>query len=367
MEMTRVAQETNSGNRITIDTGTETAAKPDVKSTSWLSSKQKAALVIVSLGADKASEIYKYLSEQDIEDLTYEVARLSKTTNSQVEGTLDEFYKMCLTHKMMTDGGMDYARAVLEKAFGETTAKSLMDKVAKTLQSRPFNFFGKADPKAMLSLLQNERPQVIALIMSYLDTEMAASVLTSLPEDKRNATISAIARMDRVSPEAINIVEDEMKHKFSTIITSEDNMNIGGVDFAADVMNHIDRSTEKKIFDEMDQTDPDLSVEIRDRMFVFEDILTMDSRSVQRFIRDCDTRDIVYALKTASDDMKQIFFNNMSKRMAETVRSDMEVTTNVRLKDIEEAQQRIVNLIRKLEDQGEVIINKGGGDDEIVI
>ena len=332
-----------------------------------LTQKRKAALVIVAMGSDRASKIYKYLNEVDIEDITYEVARLGKTTNQQVEDTLDEFYKLCLTHKMMTDGGLDYARSVLEKAFGDTTAKNLLDKVSKTLASKPFNFFSKGDPKALLSLLQNERPQVIALIMSYMEAEQSAQVLENLPEEKRIPTVAAMATMDRVSPEAISIVEEEMKRKFSTIITSEDNTNIGGIDYVADVMNHIDRSSEKKIFDELDVSNPDLAKDIRDKMFVFEDILTMDDRSVQRFIRDADQKDIVFALKTASDEMKEIFLNNMSKREAESVQSDMEMTSNVRLKDVEEAQQRIVNLIRALEDKGEVIISKGGGEDTIIV
>ncbi|MFR1832477.1 MAG: flagellar motor switch protein FliG [Lachnospiraceae bacterium] len=332
-----------------------------------LDTKQKAALVIVSLGADKASQIYKYLSEQDIEDLTYEVAKLGKSSNAQVEGALDEFYKLCMTHKMMTDGGLDYARDVLEKAFGEMTARSLLEKVSKTLQSKPFNFFMKGDPKALLSLLQQERPQVIALIMSYMDPEQAAQVLEQLPDSKRIPTLEGMAKMDRVSPEAIAIVEEEMKRKYATIITSEDNMNLGGVDYVADVMNHVDRSNERRIFDELDKVNPDLSQTIRDKMFVFENILDMDDRSIQRFVRDCDAKDIVYALKTASEEMRQVFFANMSKRMAETVRGDLEMTTNIRLKDVEEAQQRIVNIIRHLEDMGEVIISKGGDDGDVIV
>lgn len=332
-----------------------------------LSFKQKAALVVVSIGADRASQLYKYLNEADIEDLTYEVARVGKTTNQEVEDTLDEFYKLCLTHKMMTDGGIDYAKSVLEKAFGESTAKNLLDKVSKTLASKPFNFFAKGDPKALLSLLATERPQVIALIMSYMEAEQSAKVLENLPEEKRIPTVTAMANMDRVSPDAIQIIENEMKRKFSSIITSEDNMNLGGIDYVADVMNHIDRSSEKKIFDELDVSNPNLSKDIRDKMFVFEDILSMDNRSCQRFIRDCDTKDIVFAMKTASDEMKDIFFGNMSKRQAETVRADIETTSNVRLKDVEEAQQRIVNLIRKLEEQGELVINKGGGEDTIIV
>ncbi len=349
----------------------ENTSKPDVaedvESAKPLDTKQKAAVVVVSLGADKASQIYKYLSEEDIEDLTFEVAKMGKTTNAQVESALDEFYKLCLTHKMMTDGGLDYARDVLEKAFGESTARSLLEKVSKTLQSRPFNFFMKGDPKALLSLLQHERPQVIALIMSYMDAEQAAKVLEQLPENKRIPTVEAMARMDRVSPEAIAIVEEEMKRKFATIITSEDNMNLGGIDFVADMMNHVDRSNERRIFEELDKTNPELCQSIKDKMFVFENILDMDDRSVQRFIRDCDAKDVVFALKNASEEMKSLFFSNMSKRMAETVKGDLETTTNVRLKDVEEAQQRIVNIIRQLEESGEVIISKGGDEQDVFL
>ena len=230
-----------------------------------MDARAKAAVVVVSLGADRASQIYKYLSEQEIEDLTYEVAKLGKTNNTQVENALDEFYKMCLTHKMMTDGGLDYARSVLEKAFGETTARNLLEKVSKTLQSKPFNFFTKGDPKSLLALLQHERPQVIALIMAYMDPQQAAQILEQLPNEKRIPVLEGMANMSRVSPEAIAIVEEEMKRKFATIITSEDNMNLGGIDYVADVMNHVDRGNEKQIFDEMDKDNPELSKSIRDK------------------------------------------------------------------------------------------------------
>ena len=225
----------------------------------------------------------------------------------------------------------------------------------------------KGDPKALLSILQNERPQVIALIMAYMEPQQAAQILEQLTDEKRISVVEGMAHMDRVSPEAIAIVEEEMKRKFATIITSEDNMSLGGIDFVADMMNNIDRSTERKIFDQLGKSNPDLAQDIRDKMFVFENILDMDDRSVQRFVRDCDTKDVVFALKNASEDMKAIFFNNMSKRMADSVRGDLEITSNVRLKDVEEAQQRIVNIIRKLEEQGEVIIKKGGEDDDIIL
>ena len=334
----------------------------DVKS---LSSREKAALVVVSLGSDRASQIYKYLSEQEIEELTYAVAGMGKADNKQVEDTLDEFYKFCLAHKMMTDGGMEYARDVLEKAFGSTAAAGLLDKVSRTLQSRPFSFFMKGDPKAVLSLLQNERSQVIALIISYMDPDQAAKILEQLPESKRIAALENVAGMDRVSPEAIAIVEEEMRRKFSAITTSTDNTNLGGVDYVADVMNNLDRTSEKNIFDGLSDRDQELADEISKRMFVFEDIITMDDRSVQRFVRDCDPRDLVLALKTANADVANKLFTNMSARMAESIRDDLEVTTNVRMKDVEDAQQRIVGVIRDLEERNEIIIMKGGKDDII--
>ena len=207
---------------------------------------------------------------------------------------------------------------------------------------------------------------MIALILAYMDAMQAAQVLEELPDDKRIQTVESMARMDRVSPEAIAIVEEEMKRKFATIITSEDNMSLGGIDYVADMMNHVDRSSERKIFEELGKRNPELAQSIRDKMFVFENIMDMDDRSVQRFVRDCDAKDIVFALKNATEEMKTIFFSNMSKRMVETVKGDLEITTNVRLKDVEEAQQRIVNIIRNLEEQGEVVIKKGGDNDDII-
>ena len=232
--------------------------------------------MVVSLGADRASQIYKYLSEQEIEDLTYEVAKLGKTTNSQVEKTLDEFYKLCLTHKMMTDGGLDYARNVLEKAFGESAARNLLEKVSKTLQSKPFNFFIKEIQRRCFLCLQHERPQVIALDHVLHGSAAGGTGSGAASKRKADSYLEGMANMDRVSPEAIAIVEEEMKRKFAAIITSDDNMNLGGVDYVADVMNHVDRSSERQIFEELDKNNPDLSQSIRDKMFVFENILDMD-------------------------------------------------------------------------------------------
>ncbi len=335
------------------------------ESSKKLTSEQKAAAVIVALGADKASKVYKYLGEDEVEKLTVEVAKLGHLDADQSDAALDDFYKTCLTQKVVTDGGLEYARSVLEKAYGEATANELLSKVTKYLKNRSFEFIRKTDSKNLYSMLQHERPQTIALILSYTDSEQAAQVIAELPEDKKIPVVECIARMESASPEAIKLVESQLRHKFDNILTTDYTV-IGGVDYIADVMNHMDRSNEKAIFDEMGKDDPELADTIRKKMFVFEDILTMDERSIQRFIRDCDMKDIVYALKNATEEMSDLFYRNMSSRMAETIQSDLEITVNVRLRDIEEAQQHIVNTIRRLEEAGELIINKGGKDDIVV-
>ena len=330
-----------------------------------ISPEQKAAAVIVSLGVDKASQIYKYLTEEELEKLTVEVAKLDHLPADATETILDDFYKMCLTQKVVTDGGLEYAKTVLEKAFGSQMASSLLDKVAKSLRSRAFAFIRKSDSKTLYSILQYERPQTIALVLSYADSDQAATVIPELPEEIQLDVVECIARMESASPEAIKIVERELEKKFSSVLTT-DYTQIGGIDYIAEVMNYIDRSNEKIIFDELTKKDAELAEEIRKRMFVFEDITDMDNKSIQRFVRDCDPKDLVYALKGANKDVANLIFTNMSSRMAEAIKSDLDITGSVRLKDVEDAQQRIVNLIRKLDEEGELIIVKGGKDDIIV-
>lgn len=330
-----------------------------------LTSEQKAAAVIVSLGADKASKIYKHLSESDIEKLTIEVAKLGHISPEQMEEVLDEFYKTCLTQKVVTDGGMEYARAVLEKAFGESTAQSLLERLSKSLKVRPFDFIRKSNVKNLFSFLQHERPQTIALVLSYAEPDQASSIISSLPLEKRIKVVEAIAKMESASPDAIKTVEAVLKKRFESILTTADFTKIGGVDYMAEVMNHMDRANEKYIFDELGKTDEELAETIRKKMFVFEDIVSMDNRSIQRFIRECDIKDIVYALKGSDDNIKELIFANVSTRMAESIESDLEVTVNVRLRDVEEAQQRIVGVIRRLEEAGELIIVKSGKDEII--
>ena len=329
-----------------------------------LSSAQKAAAVIVSLGAEKASQVYQFMEPEDIEQLTLEVARLGMLDAAQTEEVLTEFYQNCMTNKAVTEGGLEYARTVLEKAFGSQAATSLLEKVTKSLKNREFAFLDKADVKSLYSALQNERPQTMALVLSYVDPGKAAGVIEQLPPERQVRVVESIATMESASPAAIKIIEAEMERKFSNIITSS-NVKLGGVDYVASIMNNLDRSSEKAIFDHLGMENAELADEIRKRMFVFEDIVTMDDRSVQRVLRDCDPRDLVLALKTANNDVANKLFTNMSARTAETIRDDLEITTNVRMKDVEDAQQRIVGVIRDLEERNEIVILKGGKDDII--
>lgn len=329
-----------------------------------LTPEQKAAAVIISMGTDKASQLYKYLSEEDIEVLTVEIAKMRHLSQEETEGVLDEFYKECMTQKVVTEGGLDYARSILEKAFGQQTATVLLEKVAKSLKTMPFSFVRKLDSKNLYSILQHERAQTIALVLSYANPGQAADVIVSLPKEKQLHVVEAIAKMDSASPEAIKIVETEIEKKFSSVLTT-DFTKAGGIDYIAEVINYMDRSNEKYIFDELVEKDAKLTEEIRKRMFVFEDITSMDNRSIQRFLRDCDPKDIVLALKGANPEVSNLIFSNMSTRMAESIKSDLEVTVNVRIKDVEEAQQRIVGVIRQLEEAGELVVMKGGKDDII--
>ena len=329
-----------------------------------LTKSQKAAAVIVSLGADKASLLYQYMEPEDVEQLTLEVAQLGYLDSQTTEDVLNEYYQMCMTNKAVTEGGLEYAKAVLEKAFGQQTAASLLEKVTKSLKNREFAFLNKADEKSLYAALQHERPQTIALVLSYVDAEKSAAVIEELDDARQVKVIENMASMESASPSAVKIIEAEMEKKFSSLMTSN-NVKVGGVDFVADVMNNLDRSSEKNIFDRLSEYNEPLADEIRKRMFVFEDIITMDDRSVQRFIRDCDPRDLVLALKGANSDVANKIFSNMSTRMAQSIREDLEITTNVRIRDVEEAQQRIVGIIRDLEERNELIILKGGKDDII--
>jgi len=249
--------------------------------------------------------------------------------------------------------------------MGNQKALEIISRLTASLQVRPFDFVRKADPSQLLNFLQKEHPQVIALVLAYLKPQQAAAVLSALPQEKQADVTRRIATMDRTSPEVIKEVERILEKNLSSLVT-EDYTISGGIQSIVDILNSVDRGTEKYIMETLEIEDMDLVEEIKKRMFVFEDILTLDNRSIQRFLREIDNNQLAVALKGAGEDVQKIIFANMSKRMGEMIREDMEYMGPIRLRDVEEAQQNIVNIIRKLEDAGEIIISRGGGDEIVV-
>ncbi|MEF9852367.1 MAG: flagellar motor switch protein FliG [Hydrogenoanaerobacterium sp.] len=325
---------------------------------------ERAAAVVIALGTEQASGVYKYLREEEIEQLSLEISKLDRLPADEMTDIINDFYGLCVTHKVIAEGGVEYARDVLEKAFGTQQAVSYMERVSKSLRTKAFDFVRKADYKNLLSVLQNEHPQTIALILSYARADQASQIIAELPPERRIDIIERIANLDRASPEVIGIVEKTLEKKFDSII-SVDLVELGGVNYLADIMNRVDRGTEKHIFDELGVKDPALADDIRKLMFVFEDIVYLDDMSIQRFIREVDAKDLAVALKSCNAEVSQAIFRNMSKRVQESISSDIEYLHNVRMRDVEKAQQSIVDVIRKLEEAGELDISKGGKDEVI--
>ncbi|MBM7618986.1 flagellar motor switch protein FliG [Bacillus tianshenii] len=329
------------------------------------SNKQKAAILLISLGPDVSASVYKHLSEDEIEKLTLEISGVRTVDSHIKEDVLEEFHQIALAQDYISQGGINYAKTVLEKALGKEQANAIITRLTSSLQVKPFDFARKADASQILNFIQNEHPQTIALVLSYLEPTKSGQILSELPQELQADIAKRIAVMDSTSPEIINEVEQILERKLSTTVTRDYTIT-GGIDSVVDVLNQVDRSTERTILDALEIQDPELAEEIKKRMFVFEDIVTLDNMAIQRVIRDVENEDLMLALKVASEEVKEIVFKNMSKRMVETMKDDMEYMGPVRLKDVEEAQSRIVGIIRKLEEAGEIVIARGGGDDIIV-
>ncbi|MWC26570.1 flagellar motor switch protein FliG [Paenibacillus sp. MMS18-CY102] len=330
-----------------------------------LSGRQKAAILLITLGPEVSAEIFKQLREDEIEQLTLEIANVRKVDSTEREQILSEFHQICLAQEYIQQGGIAYAKDILEKALGEQKAVEVINRLTATLQVRPFDFARKAEPTQILNFIQNENPQTIALVLSYLQAEQSSHILSSLPQEKQAEVARRIALMDSTSPEVLTQVERVLEQKLSATVT-QDYSTAGGIESIVMILNGVDRGTERTILDALEIQDPELAEEIKKRMFVFEDIVNIDNRSIQRIIRDLETSDLQLALKVASEEVREAIFRNMSKRMAETFKEEMEYMGPVRLRDVEEAQTRIVATIRRLEEASEIIIARGGGDDIIV-
>lgn len=330
-----------------------------------LTGKQKAAILLITLGPDVSARVFRHLREDEIEDLTLEIAAQPRVEPEYKDAIMSEFHEMCLASEYISQGGIEYAKEVLEKALGTDRAYEVINRLTASLQVRPFDFARKTDPGQLLNFIQNEHPQTIALIMAYLQPEQAGIILSALPAERQAEVARRLATLDRTSPDVLREIEGTLERKLSSFMV-QDFTAAGGVEAAVEVLNRVDRVTERTIMDTLEEEDPELADEIRKRMFLFEDIVKLDDRAIQQVIREVDTRDWALALKTASEEVADRLYKNMSKRAGEMLREDIDYMGPVRLRDVEEAQQRIVSTIRRLEETGEIIISRGG-EDEIIV
>ena len=326
---------------------------------------QKAAILLIALGPERSADIFKHLKEDEIEELTLEIANTRSVSPQVKEDVLNEFYQICLAQQYIAEGGIGYAKELLDKALGEDRAQEVITKLTASLQVRPFEFVRKTDPSQLLNFIQDEHPQTIAMILSYLTSAQAALVIGALPPEKQADVAKRIAMMDRTSPDVIKEVDRVLEKKLSSLV-NQDYTIVGGVDAIVNILNTVDRTTEKHIMESLEIEEPELADEIRKKMFVFEDILLLDDRAIQRVLRDVDNADLGVALKAANEEVQNVIFKNLSKRLAAMIKEDMEFMGPVRMKDVEEAQQKVVSVIRKLEDSGEIVISRGGGDEIVV-
>ena len=326
---------------------------------------QKAAILLIALGPEKSAAIFKHLKEEEVEELTLEIANTRTITPQMKEEVVEEFYQICLAQQYIAEGGINYAKELLEKSFGSERARDVIGKLTASLQVKPFEFVRKTDAAQLLNFIQDEHPQTIALILSYLSPAQSALIVSALSPDRQADVAKRIAVMDRTSPDVIKEVEKVLESKLASLV-NQDYTIIGGVDAVVEILNTVDRGTEKHIMETLEIEEPELADEIRKKMFVFEDILLLDDRAIQRVLRDVDNGDLAIALKGSGEEVQNAIFNNLSKRLAVMIKEDMEFMGPVRMKDVEEAQQKIVNIIRKLEDSAEIVISRGGGDEIIV-
>lgn len=331
-----------------------------------VSGLRKAAILLVSIDRAEATEIMKRLDREQVEEVTREIASLEQVSAKERENVIEEFYNLVIARGYADEGGLGYARRLLEESVGKEEAMRLMAQIEHQVHQEPFSFLQKAESENLLTFIQDEHPQTIALILAHLVPEKASEILVGLQASKQMEVVSRIANMEQTSPEVIQEVERGLEHRLSGIVGAR-LAKVGGVEHVAEMLNLADRSTEKSILEALEAEDPDLVEQIRRLMFVFEDILLVNDKGIQAVLKEIDNDDLALALKTASDDLKEKIFKNMSERAQQLIQEDMEYMGPVRLSDVEGAQQKIVDVVRRLEDAGEIIIAGRGGEKELVV
>ncbi len=332
-----------------------------IATTQKMSGLRKIAVFLLALGPNLSASILKHFNEAEIEKISMEIANTTRVERESLDEILNEFSAIHEAQQYMVNGGYDYAKEILEQTLGPQKAGDLMKRLKESSKVKPFTFVRNADTKQLVNMISQEHPQTIAFILSYLDADQSAMVLSELPQENQSDIARRIAVMERTSPQIIKGVESVMQERLSTIF-QQDFTSAGGISSVVDILNNVDRGTEKLILEELEKEDAELAEEIRQQMFIFDDIVNLDDASIQRIIRDLDNNDIGMALKGASEEVKNRIFKNISKRAGEILEENMEFMGPVRLREVEEAQQRVVAVIRRLDESGEIIISRGGDD-----
>ncbi len=331
-----------------------------------LNGVQKAAVLLLSIDEDAASTILRQMDPKIVEEVTRELASIGEISHDLREQIINEFYEMAMASRWMKEGGLQYAKALLMKSLPAGEAERVLQQISTQVRKTPFSFLQKAEAQHLLTFIQDEHPQTIALIVSHLAHHKASEILAGLPVPKQIEVVKRVANMDQTNPEVIAEVEHGLEARLSNML-GQSFESIGGVDTVAEMLNLVDRGTEKGIMEGLESDDPELVEEIRRLMFVFEDILLVDDKGIQSVLKEIDNEELALALKTASQDLQDKMFGNMSERAAQIIQEDMQYMGPVRVSDVENAQQRIVDIVRRLEDAGEIIISGRGGEKDVIV
>ncbi|MFA6989267.1 MAG: flagellar motor switch protein FliG [Candidatus Gastranaerophilaceae bacterium] len=331
-----------------------------------MTNSQKVAALLIILGPSTATEILKNIPDDElIEQITLDIASLNKVSPEILDDILEEFHSLFQASSYLSVGGMNYAKTLLESAYGNEKSQNILDKLVTSMHSNPFDFFNDADPAQLASSFQNENPQLVALVLAYIKPEKAAQVLNSLPQALQVSVSLKIAEMDRTNPEVLSEIEKIVESKFSSVVT-QDFSKAGGVEALANILNRSDRSTEKAIMETLESKNMEIAEKVRELMFVFEDITFLDDRAIQRLLREVESRDLGLALKGSNVEVKEKIFKNMSERARQMLQDDMEYMGPVRAKEVQECQSKIVSIIRALEAAGEIILMRDGMEEEFI-
>jgi flagellar motor switch protein FliG len=337
----------------------------ETKKKAALTGEQKAAALLISLGPELAAKIYQHLKEETVEQVTLQIANLRKITPEEKDAVMQEVLNIAAAQEYISQGGVEYAHEILEKALGANKAMEIINRLQGSLQMTPFDYIKRTDPQQLLNFIQAEHPQTIALILAHLTSDHAATILGALPTDIQVDVATRIAILDRAAPDVVMEIERVLERRISSIFTQEFTA-AGGVRSLAEVLNRADRSTEKAIMERLEEVNPELAEEVKRLMFVFDDLVALDNRTIQQILREVDAKDLALALKGAKEEVKEHILKNMSSRAKAMIQEDMDVMGPVRLKHAEEAQQKIINVVRQLEEMGEIVVARGG-EEEVMI